>query len=128
MIFLDSSFFIALANRKDQWHDRAAKLAQGLPEDKLVTDLVISEGVTSVGYLGGGKAGLSLYEYIAGNCEVVFVDKEILESSLEIYLKFDGTLSLTDAISVHVMRRKGIKEIASFDSDFDKVKDLIRVH
>ncbi len=128
MIFVDSSFFIALANSRDRWHGRAEEIARGLPEGKLVTELVIAESVTSIGALGGGKAGTEVYEAITENCEVVFVGERLLMDSMEVYLKCDGTLSVADAASVAIMCERGIKEIVSFDADFDKVKEISRIH
>lgn len=128
MIFVDSSFFIALANSRDRWHGRAEKLARGLPEGKVVTELVMAESVTSIGALGGGKAGMEVYETITENCQVVFVNERLLMDSMDVYLKYDGTLSVADAASVAVMRERGIKEIVSFDADFDKVAEISRIH
>lgn len=51
---------------------------------------------------------------------VVFVDEGIMKESLMIYPKYGGRLSLTDNISVEVMRRYGSKEIFSYDSDIVK--------
>lgn len=127
MIFVDSSFFIALAHEKDRWHHRAVELAEKLPDEKLVTELIISESVTAIGALGGGKAGVDVYEYIIENCEVVFIDRELLEGAVPIYLKYDGLLSVADAVSIEIMRRQGIKKIVSFDSDFDKVEGISRI-
>lgn len=58
---------------------------------------------------------------------MVFVDRKLFDRAVEIYLKYDGTLSLTDAVSIEVMSEKGIKEIVSFDTDFDKVKGIARI-
>lgn len=128
MIFVDSSFFIALANSRDRWHGRAEELARSLPDGKMVTELVIAESVTSIGALGGGKAGMEVHEAITQNCEVVFVDKRLLTDSMEVYLRYDGTLSVADAASVTIMRERGVKEIVSFDADFDKVTEISRIH
>lgn len=127
MIFVDSSFFIALASSRDRWHGRAKELAKSLPDGTLVTELVIAESVTSIGALGGGKAGMEVYEAITQNCEVVFVDERLLTDSMEVYLKYDGTLSVADAASVTIMRERGVKEIVSFDADFDKVTEISRI-
>ena len=128
MILLDSSFFIALANRKDRWHGRAREVAEGLPDSGVVTELIVAETVTSIGALGGGKAGMEVYRAITDNFEVVFVDERLLENAMEVYLRYDGTLSVADAASVAIMLERGIKQIVSFDADFDKVKEISRIH
>lgn len=127
MIFADSSYFIAIADQKDQWHSRARELSEKAHNELLVTDLILSECVTALGARGGGKAGVALYEYIFDNCEVVFVAKDMFEKSMDIFLKYDGTLSLADVVSLAVMEDYEVKSILSFDSDFDKVKGIIRL-
>lgn len=128
MIFLDSSFFVALLCVKDRWHLRAKDLVRTLPKRKVTSDFVVSESVTVVGALGGGKAGAKLYNFVMDNCEVVFVDRELLEKAIATYLKYDGTLSLADAVAVEIMRGRGIRKICSFDTDFDKVPGISRIH
>jgi len=127
LIFADSSYFIAIADRRDQWHKRAVKISKNVDTELLVTNLVVAESVTVVGARGGGKAGLAVYEYISDNCEVVFVTRDMLEDAMDIYLKYDGTLSVADAVTVLVMKKRGIKEILSFNSDFDKVENITRI-
>ena len=81
-----------------------------------------------MGDRGGGKAGRTLYEYFVHECDVVFVDEGLLDGAMTLHLQYDGTLSVADCASVAVMSRKGIGEIVSFDSDFDKVRGIRRIH
>jgi predicted nucleic acid-binding protein len=126
LIFADSSYFIAIADKKDQWHERARELSKKA-QKMIATELVLSESVTAVGARGGGKAGMALYEYVSDNCQVAFADKEMLDRAMKIYLMYDGTLSLADAVSLVVMEDYDIKNILSFDSDFDRVKGITRL-
>ncbi len=128
MIFADSSYFIALAREKDRWHKDALKLAEKINDPLLVSDLVISESVTMVGSLEGGKAGKLLYEYFIDNCKIEFIDNEMLAKGMETFLKYDGSISLADAVSVEIMKENMIKKIISFDGDFDKVREIERLH
>jgi hypothetical protein len=58
LIFIDSSFFVALILENDQWHDKALKLIPEIEKSqKMVSGLIISEAVTIVGSRAGGKAG-----------------------------------------------------------------------
>ncbi len=50
-----------------------------------------------VGSYEGGKAGKILYEYFKDNCDIEFINEEMLERSVDIFLKYDGTISLADA-------------------------------
>ncbi|MDI6644325.1 MAG: PIN domain-containing protein [Methanobacteriaceae archaeon] len=129
MIFIDSSFFIAVINRKDQWHEKAGEILPIIEnEEKITSDLTLSESVTLVGNLFGGKTGLKLFNYILDNYEVRYVDKDLTFDAMDIFLKYDGTLSFADSVSVKVMKDLKLERIVSFDSDFDKVEGIIRIH
>ena len=129
MIFVDSSFFIALADQRDQWHPAAKAMLPVLADETIViSDLIIAESVTIIGRRSGGKAGEYLYHYFMDNCDLVVTDEKILKGGMVVFLRYNGTLSVSDAVSVFIMERKNIKKILSFDSDFDKVEGIIRIH
>lgn len=47
MIFLDTSYFIALFNEKDYFHERAVEVNEMIKgEDKIISNLVITEVLT----------------------------------------------------------------------------------
>ena len=129
MIFADSSFFIALLNKKDQWHKDIPNVLTQIDKVKKITSiLVLSETVTLVGSLNGGKKGVLIYEYIIDNYEVIYIDKTLSSNAMEKFLQYDGTLSLADCVSLEIMEINQVNNIVSFDSDFDKVKNLNRIH
>lgn len=129
MIFIDASFFIASVLKNDEWHGRVRKIFPKIKEeDKMTSILTLSEAVTLTGSLGGGKNGVKLYSYIVDNHEVVYVDKDTSFSALETFLKYDGVLSFADSVSVELMKRFKVDSIVSFDSDFDKVDGIYRIH
>jgi predicted nucleic acid-binding protein len=126
---VDSSFFIALILENDQWHEKALKLIPLLENSqKMVSGLIISEAVTIVGSRGGGKAGKMIYDNIKDNCRIFIQDQSLFDDAIFTYLQFDGTLSLTDSVTLEIMKIHDIQDIASFDSDFDKVKGISRIH
>ena len=128
MILVDSSFFIALADRKDQWHVKAKKLQASLAgETVIISDLIVAEAVTIIGKRSGGKAGEHLYHFFIDNCDIIFVDEQSLKGGMSVFLRYDGTLSVSDAVSVSIMAKKDIDRILSFDSDFDKVDGISRL-
>jgi len=94
----------------------------------LISDLIIAESVTIIGRRSGGKAGEQLYHYFMDNCDLIVMDEKILNGSMSVFLRYDGTLSVSDAVSVFIMKKKNTERIVSFDSDFDKVEGIVRIH
>ena len=127
LIAADSSYFIALADKKDQWHQQAIVVKSRIPQEFRISTLTVSEAVTAIGYRAGGKAARVLYDYFIDNCSVETTDRQLLDSAMTVHLRFDGILSVADAVSVAMMNRDGIRQIVSFDSDFDKVKQIQRI-
>ena len=129
MIFVDSSFFIALVDRKDPWHPAAKAILPVLADETIIiSDLTIAESVTIIGWRSGGKAGEQLYHYFMDNCDLVVTDEKILKGGMVDFLRYDGTLSVSDAVSVFIIKKKHIDRILSFDADFDKVEGIARIH
>lgn len=129
MIYIDSSFFVALVDTKDQWHQKAKGLISVVTDETiLISDLIIVESVSIVGKRSGGKAGEQLYNYFTDNCNIIHLDEKVIRGGMSEFLKYDGTLSVSDAVSVFIMKKKGIDRIVSFDSDFDKVDGIMRVY
>ena len=129
MIFVDSSYYIAIADTKDQWHKKSLELSEYIEiNTSVVSSFIISEVVTEIGRRSGGKVAYNLYNYFTDNCKIIYINRDLLSESMEIVLKYDGTLSLADAASVTIMDNMKIGEIISFDSDFDKVDFINRSH
>lgn len=58
MIFVASSFFTAFSIINDQWYEDNLKVARKIAnQEKVVSNLIISESITNVGSLLGGKKG-----------------------------------------------------------------------
>ena len=128
MILVDSSYFVALADRKDRWHVAATELDKSGWDAVLVSDLIVAESVTIVGSRGRGKAAQRLYSYFVDSCELSFVDKNTLDRAMKYHLQYDGSLSVADCTSIVIMQDRGIRRIVSFDTDFDRVKGIERIH
>lgn len=61
------------------------------------------------------------------NCHIVHLGEKILKGGIFEFLKYDGTLSVPDAVSVFIMKIQHLDKIVSFDSDFDKADGIIRI-
>lgn len=129
MIFIDASYFVAVAYKKDQWHQKSIEIHKQIKKQKQITSiLTLSEALNIIGSLQGGKAGSLMYNYIRKNNEIIYINEEMSLNAMDKHLHYDGTLSFVDTMSLEVMERYGIDNIVSFDSDFDKVRAIKRIH
>ncbi len=96
----------------------------------MISDLVLSESVTWVGAHLGYKNGREVYDNLFHNpvVKLVFLNTRLAQRSFVIYTRYGGKLSFADAVSVRIMQDRKVRRIASFDSDFDEVEGISRVH
>lgn len=127
MIFADTSYFVALADRKDRWHKDAVRVSRTVTDDLVVSDLVIAETLTLIGHRGGGNPAQEFYRFFTDSCTIDFIDRPVLDESMSYHRQFNGKLSVADCASIVCMERRRIRAILSFDSDFDRVNGLTRL-
>ncbi|MCL2115201.1 MAG: type II toxin-antitoxin system VapC family toxin [Methanobrevibacter sp.] len=129
MIFVDSTFFTAIVNKKDQWYEDSLRVAKKIVNmEKIVSNLIISESVTNVSSLFGGRLGKEVYYNIKDNYIIFEENRQIYDSAIHTLLYYNGTLSYADCLSLEIMKKLEINKIASFDTDFDKVKEIKRIY
>jgi len=131
MIFIDTSAWVAIEDRKDRnwkaaisFKDQLARERRGLVTSNYVLDETYTLLLLNVGYVRtvGFKRKLdSLRRY--GILKVFWVDKEIEQAAQEIFERFnrDKEWSFTDCTSKAIMEREGIREVFAFDRHFDQM-------
>jgi predicted nucleic acid-binding protein len=121
MIFLDTSAIYALADKADPNHADACKkfdLALKAGEMFLVHNYVLVESGTVL------QARLGLQSALAFLTDARAFDTEWVDSALhqEALKEFEKIgkkgISLVDCMSFLVMRRRGVRKILAFDTDF----------
>ena len=120
MIFLDTTFVVALFVSNDDWHESAVRVYDEIRNEKLViSNLVIAETVTILKNKLKTKDIMEIYRNIPNFFHVVD-DNSLYGEAMNEFVKYDSTISFFDAMYVAVMKKEDIIKIASFDSDFDK--------
>lgn len=99
-----------------------------VPQEFLVSDLVAAEVVTIIGSRRVGRPAQVLHQYFLDECEVEFVREALLREAMVHDLRYDGGLSIADCASLALMSRRGIRRIVPFDRDFDRARDVQRIH
>lgn len=128
MAFGDASYFIGIFDREDQWHADAVRVAEQVTGRLKVTDAAMGEALTMIGARAGGKRGRQLYDLFLDACEVIYTTRELFSEAMVYHVKYDGRLSTSDCLTIAAMVRGSETQVLSFDTDFDKVKGIHRVH
>jgi predicted nucleic acid-binding protein len=122
-VFLDSFFFIALLNRRDEFHVEAAAMAGSLRNNLQVTsEPVLTEVLNFFSSFGPNlrAAGIELVtELRRSQVQIEAQTSELFDAGLDLYQRRrDKDYSLTDCMSMHIATSKGITRIATHDAGF----------
>jgi len=122
MIFADTSFWVALRNRRDPHHSEAATLLEQHADSTLLTtNQVRGETWTFLRRRAGHGAAVGFLDSIEASprVRVEHVDKD-QESSATAWLRVrdEREYSFVDATSFAVMRSCRITDALAFDGDF----------
>lgn len=124
IVFADTNYRIALIQPDDQWHKQSEAAQKESPSAHLVTtDSVLVEMLNyfssfrpEIRELAAGVANDILAD---PDIETVADSRELFLSALQLYAaRLDKGYSLTDCISMCVMRERGILEVLSHDDHF----------
>ena len=121
MIFVDSSFWLGQAMRRDGRHGEAVKLARVHSTSVLVTsNLVVGETWTFLRRRAGHLVAMAWHDRATVVARRIERVEEALEAEAWAWLRVhdERPYSFVDATSFAVMRRLGIREALAFDGDF----------
>ena len=123
MIFADSGYLLALAERRDSLHRRAVAWAQQLREPLLVTEYVLWETFNALSAPVDRPKAHRLLSDLQNSPAHMFIhsSRELFEAGLAMHrARRDKAWSLTDCISFHVMRERGIMQALAYDEHFEQ--------
>jgi len=138
MRFLDANVFIyayykpkrQLTQKEKQMKEHAKKIISSVSQEKEEVLLTVVHMSEIVNILKHGMPLDQLTAIIRGlfmldNVRIMDVTREAYFAATE--LGEDLKLEVNDALAIDIMRQSGIKEIYSFDEDFDKIEDITRL-
>lgn len=123
-IFVDTSAWVAVTNRRDQYHEAAGNFYnKNFKEfnELLTTNLVVAETYILLRLDCGSEVALGWWERIASSLKVkiIYIDSGLTEAAISILRKYnDHPFSFTDAVSFAVMKKMKITEAFAFDAHF----------
>jgi uncharacterized protein len=120
-LFVDTGFFLALVNTRDEYHERAAEYSRRTPDRLLTTDAVLTEVANALSGVQWRSLAAALVESVRQDSQftVVSVSTKLFDDALVLYSsRRDKTWSLTDCMSFLVMEQHGLAEALAVDKDF----------
>jgi uncharacterized protein len=123
-VFADAVYWIAAANRKDQWYARVVNARRSLRRATIVTTgEVLGEFLAHYSGHGPVLRGVAVQtvERVLSNPLVIVRPQshQTFLDGLSLYrARLDKGYSLTDCISMEAMRQEGITEILTHDNHF----------
>lgn len=129
MIFLETSYIINLTVPTIQNHEIAKKIHISIKDEpKAISEMVIYETMTVLRKLKQNDEKLKQVHEILTTSEDITVFEDVLyyENALD-YTLNKNTIGFFDNLSYVVMKNNDIKQIASFDDDFDIFTDIERI-
>ncbi len=122
MIFVDTSFWVALRNRSDPHNTNATALLEARSHEHLVTtNHVRGETWTYLRRRAGHRSATGFLDAVGRSprLQVVFVTEELEDQALRWLRRHDEReYSFVDATSFVTMRAMRIREALTFDGDF----------
>ena len=134
LVFVDTGAWLALAVRRDQYHDAAASYYNRLSDNRtrlLTTNYVLLETYTRIRYDDGHRQAVQFYRIIEraqtqGILQVQWVSRQIHETAWGIFERFDDQLfSLVDCTSFAVAREADVHCVFGFDRGFSTMGFLL---
>jgi len=122
MIFVDTSFFVAVGNSRDTHHAEAKQLLVRYGRSGLVTsNLVRGESWTFINRRYGHQAAVGFLDRLdaSNHLEILSVNQDVEDQALRWLRRHDEReYSFVDATSFALMRSLTIREALAFDGDF----------
>jgi predicted nucleic acid-binding protein len=129
LLFVDTSYFVAIFNDDDEWHDRALELGDELAASRDVRFLtitnVLGEFLTSMSKRHEAIKREAV-EFVRDvllrpQIDVVSPDTELFEAAVAFYhRRLDKQYSLVDCLSMVVCQSRSINEVLTADHDFEQ--------
>ncbi len=124
-VFLDTSFFKAFIDEKDDFHKKSLSVLNKLEKEKtflLTSNYILDETITLVRVKCGLVRVRDLRETLIKLTyfKLIRVSTKDEEEAWHWFWNEWSKLSFTDCVSFAVMKRLGIEKVASFDAHFVK--------
>ena len=120
-VFVDTSFYAAIINRRDQWHARSVEVAAVLKRPMITSEFVLLEVANFCTKGRDRQIFLRLTDFLRNNAEteVVPANTDDFQRGLDLFAtRDDKGWSLTDCISFAMMQIRQLTDALTADEHF----------
>lgn len=123
-IFVDTLYWVALVNPRDQWHVRARAFSKTLDGLRVITTSDVMIEVLNFYAESGANMRRIVTESMRATLlnlqiEVVMQTPQRFHAAFALYeSRRDKGYSLTDCISMNLMRERGLNDVLTHDGHF----------
>ncbi len=130
-IFVDTSYFLALLNSHDEFHQRATIAADQVDAKLITTDAVLTEIGNALAKSQWRELAVDALNDLRDDedVEVLSISPELFSKALNFYSsRMDKEWGLTDCISFVVMKDRKLTDVLTTDHHFEQagLKSLLR--
>lgn len=125
-IFVDTSFFKAIIDPQDEFHQDAKKIEQKINDEQIsliTSNYILDESFTLIRLRCGLKIVDEFRRYLVASSVILKIMRVTVAdeaTAWNFFLKDWSGLSFTDCVSFAMMKRLDIKTAAAFDNHFGR--------
>jgi hypothetical protein len=122
-IFIDTSYFLALVNKRDKYHQAAKAAAAQVVPPFITSDAVLLELGNALARPPHRRLAIRALQQIWADpqIEIVILDRELLAETITFYqARPDKAWGLTDCVSFVIMQQRGLHEALTADKHFEQ--------
>lgn len=128
MIFLDTTYIIGLIIKKDNYTSKSLEIEPLIEhEKKIINNTVFNEVLNSLTATNSEYNLDSLTDLLL-SYQIDFLTSDDYVDAVDLFKYYNHTINFSDCTILKTMQDNKVDTIVSFDSDFDKIKGINRIH
>jgi predicted nucleic acid-binding protein len=123
MTFLDTGYLAAIADSRDELHDRAMKWSHALRGKVVVSEYVLVETFNLLSRPEDRAQVHAVVDLLrnSANCEIIYIDQPLFSEAVDFHLRRPNKeWSLTDCVSFILMKHHRIDRALAYDKHFEQ--------
>ena len=128
MIFLDSTYLIGLILKNDSLYYKSHLLKPYLGDENKIINNTVFNGVLNSVTSNNSHYDLNHIKKLLLSFNIDFLTSDDYLDSFDIFEYYNFSVNFSDCTILNTMQNYNINQIASFDSDFDKIKGVKRIY